>query len=68
MVPCPARFRPRGLASAVAPAVGMGTLSRFGPVVLWAGLFVLCVIVSVGHLTLAPRLQKLRLARIAAGS
>ena len=57
-----------GLASAVAPAVGMGTLSRFGPVVLWAGLFVLCVIVSVGHLTLAPRLQKLRLARIAAGS
>lgn len=57
-----------GLAATAAPAVGMTVLARFGPVVLWSGMFVLSALVAAGHLMLAPRLRLLRSARIAAGS
>lgn len=57
-----------GFASAAAPALGMGVLSRYGATWLWSGIFALCVLVALGHLSLAPRLRTLRAARLAAGS
>jgi hypothetical protein len=43
-------------------------LSRYGATWLWSGIFALCVLVALGHLSLAPRLRTLRAARLAAGS
>lgn len=57
-----------GAAACVAPTVGSLVLQRFGGTVLWTSAFMLGIAVALGHLALARRLARTRLARITAAS
>jgi MFS family permease len=54
-----------GLAGFTAPLVGTFVMQRFGAATLWCGCLALGLLVSTGHLLLAPRLTRMRLERLA---
>ena len=55
-----------GLAALAAPLLGTYVLQRIGAAALWWGCFVLGLLVSAGHLMLAPSLTRLREERLVA--
>jgi len=54
-----------GLAAFGAPLIGTFVLQHFGSRALWLGCLALGLVVSAGHVALAPRLTRLREERLA---
>lgn len=57
-----------GIAGILAPLAGTAVYQRFGAGVLWTGCMVAGLAVAAVHLAWAPRLTRLRAARVAAAS
>jgi MFS family permease len=57
-----------GVAAFLAPLLGTAVLQQSGSAALWLGCLALGLLVALGQLALAPRLRRLRQARLAAAA
>jgi hypothetical protein len=57
-----------GVAAFLAPLLGTAVLQQLGSAALWLGCLALGLLVALGQLALAPRLRRLREARLAAAA